>query len=83
MTIRTVRAVAAAMTLTLWIAAVDAAQDRPAPTGSDLDRAQAAFDAGRYTEALGLARRAANAAPTSARAQTVRAAMAECLREPH
>ena len=81
MTIRTVRAVAAAMTLTLWIAAVDAAQDRPAPTGSDLDRAQAAFDAGRYTEALGLARRAANAAPTSARAQTVRAARAEFMGE--
>ena len=80
MTIRTVRAIASAITLTLCIASVDAAQERPA-TGSDLDRVQAAFEAGRYTEALSLARRAANAAPTSMRAQTVRAGMAEFMGE--
>ena len=81
MTSRTVRAIALAITLTISIASPDAAQDRPAPAGSDLDRAQAAFEAGRYTEALGLARRAANAAPTSVRAQTVRAGMAEFMGE--
>jgi tetratricopeptide (TPR) repeat protein len=81
MTIRTVRIVATAIALALWIASADAAQDRPAPAGSDLDRAQAAFEGGRYTEALGLARRAANAAPTSVRAQTVRAGMAEFMGE--
>jgi len=81
MTSRTVRAIALAITLTVCIASTDAAQDRPAPAGSDLDRAQAAFEAGRYTEALGLARRAANAAPTSVRAQIVRAGMAEFMGE--
>ena len=81
MTIRTVRAIASAITLALCLASVDAAQERPAPTGSDLDRAQAAFEAGRHTEALSLARRAANAAPTSVRAQTVRAGIAEFLGE--
>jgi tetratricopeptide (TPR) repeat protein len=81
MTIRTIRAIASAITLTLCLASADAAQERPAPTGSDLDRAQAAFEAGRYTEALSLARRAANAAPTSVRAQTVRASMAEFMGE--
>ena len=80
MTIRTVRAIASAITLVLCIASVDAAQERPA-TGSDLDRVQAAFEAGRYTEALSLARRAANATPTSMRAQTVRAGMAEFMGE--
>ena len=80
MTIRTVRAIASAITLVLCIASVDAAQERPA-TGSDLDRVQAAFQAGRYTEALSLARRAANAAPTSMRAQTARAGMAEFMGE--
>ena len=81
MTIRSVRALAWTIVLALWIASADAAQDRPAPAGSDLDRAQAAFEAGRYTEALGLARRAANAAPTSVRAQTMRAGLAEFMGE--
>ena len=81
MTIRSVRALAWTIVLAHWIASADAAQDRPAPAGSDLDRAQAAFEAGRYTEALGLARRAANAAPTSVRAQTMRAGLAEFMGE--
>lgn len=81
MTIRRVRAAAVAITLTLCLASADAAPERPAPTGTDLDRAQAAFQAGRYTEALGLARRAANSAPTSVRAQTTRASMAEFMGE--
>jgi tetratricopeptide (TPR) repeat protein len=79
MTTRKRLAVVAAIALALASAAADAAQDRPAP--SDLDRAQAAFAAGRYTEALGLARQAASTAPTSARAQTVRASMAEFMGE--
>jgi tetratricopeptide (TPR) repeat protein len=81
MTTRTVRAAAVAITLTLCLASADAAPERPAPTGTDLDRAQAAFQAGRYPEALGLVRRAANAAPTSVRAQTTRASMAEFMGE--
>jgi tetratricopeptide (TPR) repeat protein len=81
MTLRTVRAIASATALTFCVVAADAAQERPASTGSDLDRAQAAFEAGRYGEALGLARRAANTAPTSVRAQTVRAGMAEFMGE--
>ncbi|PYN86632.1 MAG: hypothetical protein DMD87_19660 [Candidatus Rokuibacteriota bacterium] len=81
MTVRTVRAIASAVALTLCTASADAAPERPAPAGSDLDRAQVAFGAGRYTEALSLARRAANAAPTSVRAQTVRAGMAEFMGE--
>ena len=80
MSIRTVRAIAAAITLMLCVGA-NAAQDRPAPAVGDLDRAQAALEAGRYTEALTLARRAANAAPTSVRAQTVRAGLAEFMGE--
>jgi len=81
MTLRTVRVIASAIALTFCVVAADAAQERPASTGSDLDRAQAAFEAGRYGEALGLARRAANAAPTSVRAQMVRAGMAEFMGE--
>jgi tetratricopeptide (TPR) repeat protein len=81
MTIRKRYAVVAAIALTLVSASVDAAQDRPVPAASDLDRAQAAFAAGRYTEALGLARRAASTAPTSVRAQSVRAGMAEFMGE--
>jgi tetratricopeptide (TPR) repeat protein len=78
---RTMRAIAIAITLTVCLASADAAQERPPQTGTDLDRAQAAFEAGRYTEALGLARRAASAAPTSVRAQTARAGMAEFMGE--
>ena len=81
MTLRTSQTIASAIALIFCLAAADAAPERPASTGSDLDRAQAAFDAGHYEEALGLARRAANAAPTSVRAQTVRAGMAEFMGE--
>jgi len=81
MTIRTGRALASALALILGIALAHAAEDRPPSKGSDLDRAQAAFEGGRYAEALTLARRAANTAPASARAQTVRAGIAEFLGE--
>ena len=81
MTIRTVGAIASAIALTLCVASGFAAPERSAPAGSDLDRAQAAYESGRYAEALGLARRAANAAPTSARAQLVRAGVAEFMGE--
>src|SRR5882724_5096475 len=81
MTIGTVRAIALASALVLCIGSVSAAQERKAVAGSDLDRAQAAFQAGRYTEALALARRGADTAPTSVRALTVRAGMAEFLGE--
>jgi tetratricopeptide (TPR) repeat protein len=81
MTTHVARAIAGAIALTLCIASAYAAQDRPGPAASDLDRAQAAFDAGRHAEALSLARRTANAAPASARAQAVRASMAEFMGE--
>jgi tetratricopeptide (TPR) repeat protein len=78
MTIGSVKAMA--ITLVLCVASGAAAQERKAPA-SGLDRAQAAFQAGHYTEALALARRGADAAPTSARALTVRAGMAEFMGE--
>ncbi len=78
MTIGSVKAMA--ITLVLCVASGAAAQERKAPA-SDLDRAQAAFQAGHYTEALALARRGADAAPTSARALKVRAGMAEFMGE--
>src|SRR5438552_17276418 len=81
MTIGAVRAIALASALVLCVGSVSAAQERKAVAGSDLDRAQAAFQAGRYTEALALARRGADTAPTSVRALTVRAGMAELLGE--
>src|SRR2546425_782695 len=81
MTIGAVRAIALASGLVLCAGSVSAAQERKAVAGSDLDRAQAAFQAGRYTEALALARRGADTAPTSVRALTVRAGMAEFLGE--
>jgi tetratricopeptide (TPR) repeat protein len=84
MTIGTVRAIASAITLTFCIASAAAApagQERPAPAPRDLARAQAAFQAGHYTEALALARRGADGAPTSVRALTVRAGMAEFMGE--
>jgi tetratricopeptide (TPR) repeat protein len=80
-TMGTLRAIASAIMLALCVAAANAAQDRPAPAAGDLDRAQAALEAGRYTEALAVARRAANAAPTSVRAQAVRAGTAEFMGE--
>src|SRR2546425_65721 len=81
MTIGTVRAIALAIALMLCIASVAAALERKAAAGSDLDRAQVAFQAGRYAEALALARRGADAAPTSVRALTLRAGMAEVMGE--
>src|SRR5881296_1602447 len=81
MTIGTVRAIALASALVLCVGSVSAAQERKAVAGSDLDRAQAAFQADRYTEALALTRRGADTAPTSVRALTVRAGMAEFLDE--
>src|SRR2546425_11136223 len=72
-----------AIALTLPLAPAAAAQQRPAvaPPSGHLERAQAEFQAGRYTEALEEARRAADSAPTSVRALTARASMAEFLGE--
>ena len=81
MTIKLPKAIAAGIVLALCVATTEAAPERAAQPSSDLDRAQAAFGAGRYTEALGLARRAANSTPTSVRALTVRAGMAEFMGE--
>ena len=77
------RALGAAIALMLCTALGAAAQERPAPAApsSDLDRAQAAFQAGRHAEALASARRAADAEPTSVRALTARAGMAEFMGE--
>jgi len=77
------RALGSAIALMLCTALGAAAQERPAPAApsSDLDRAQAAFQAGRHAEALASARRAADAAPTSVRALTARAGMAEFMGE--
>jgi len=77
------RTVLSAIALTLCTALAGVAQERPAaaPPSGDLDRAQAAFQAGRYAEALAVARRAAGAAPTSVRALTARAGMAEFMGE--
>src|SRR5712692_10131922 len=83
MTTHAMRALASAIALTLCTALGAATQERPAPAApsSDLDRAQAAFQAGRHAEALASARRAADAAPTSVRALTARAGMAEFMGE--
>ena len=81
MTIGAVKISLLALTLALWIASAATAQDRKAAAAGDPDRAQAAFQAGRYTEALALARRGADAAPTSARALAVRAGVAEFMGE--
>src|SRR5947208_12655279 len=72
-----------AIALTLLLAPAAAAQQRPAvaPPSGHLERAQAEFQAGRYAEALEEARRAADSAPTSVRALTARASMAEFLGE--
>jgi tetratricopeptide (TPR) repeat protein len=81
MTTRTARALASAVVMALSIASAESAPERSTPPAGDLDRARTAFEAGRYTEALSLARRAADAAPTSARALTMRAGMAEFMGE--
>jgi Tfp pilus assembly protein PilF len=81
MTIRISRAIASAIVMTLCVAVAESAPERPAQPAGDLDRAQAAFEAGRYTEALSLTRRAANTVPTSIRALTGRAGMAEFMGE--
>lgn len=83
MTTQAMRALGSAIALMLCTALGAAAQERPAPAApsSDLDRAQAAFQAGRHAEALASARRAADAAPTSVRALTARAGMAEFMGE--
>src|SRR5437660_5113665 len=72
-----------AIALALRLAPAAAAQQRPAvaPPSGHLERAQAEFQAGRYAEALEEARRAADSAPTSVRALTARASMAEFLGE--
>src|SRR5437870_7335015 len=72
-----------AIALTLLLAPAAAAQQRPAaaPPSAHLERAQAELEAGRYAEALEEARRAADSAPTSVRALTARAAMAEFMGE--
>lgn len=76
------RALASSIVLALCTALAAPAQERPAPPPSgDLDRAQAAFQAGRHREALAAARRAADAAPTSVRALTARAGIAEFMGE--
>ena len=67
--------------LTLGVASVESAPERPAQRSSDLDRAQAAFEAGHSVEALSLVRRAADTAPTSVRALSARAGMAEFMGE--
>jgi tetratricopeptide (TPR) repeat protein len=69
--------------LTFWVALDAPAQEGRAQTtpASDLDRAYLAFKAGRNAEALAAARRAADASPTSVRALTSRAGMAEFMGE--
>jgi tetratricopeptide (TPR) repeat protein len=72
----------APLALGLVLVLVAATWARPAPTViSDLDRAQQAFAAGRYLEALAWARRAAEAAPSSLPALLGRAGMAEFMGE--
>jgi tetratricopeptide (TPR) repeat protein len=74
----------------VWVIALTlcAALDAPAqegrtqaPSASDLELAYLAFKAGRNAEALAAARRAADASPTSVRALTARARMAEFMGE--
>jgi tetratricopeptide (TPR) repeat protein len=77
------KALAAALVLTLCAALPAIAQEGRTPTApvSDVDRAVAAFRAGRHVEALAAARRAADASPTAARALTTRASIAEFMGE--
>jgi tetratricopeptide (TPR) repeat protein len=78
-----VKALAAALALTLCAALAAIAQESrtPAPPVSDVDRAVAAFKSGRYAEALAAARRAADGSPTAVRALTTRASIAEFMGE--
>src|SRR4029453_3374900 len=77
------KALAAALALTLCAALAATAEGGRTPTAhvSDVDRAVAAFRAGRHVEALAAARRAADASPTAARALTTRASIAEFMGE--
>ena len=84
MTRSSVKALVLVIALALCAALTAAAQEKRAavaPPTNELDRAQAAFKAGRYSEALVAARRAADASPTSVRALTARAGMAEFMGE--
>ena len=71
------------LVLALLLAAAPAIAARPAAVGGggELEKAQEAFDAGRYLEALARARRAADGAPTSLPAILGRAGMAEFMGE--
>jgi tetratricopeptide (TPR) repeat protein len=75
-----IRAAATLVTGLLLLAAAAIAADRPA-VGSELERAKAAFAAGRHVEALDAARRAAESAPASLPAVLLRASLAEFMGE--
>ena len=75
-----IRAGATLVTGLLLLAAAAIAADRPA-VGSELERAKAAFAAGRHVEALDAARRAAESAPASLPAVLLRASLAEFMGE--
>jgi Tfp pilus assembly protein PilF len=83
MTTSPMKILVAVIVLTLWAALDAPAQEGRVQTApeSDLDRAYLAFQAGRNAEALAAARRAADASPTSVRALTARAGMAEFMGE--
>ena len=72
---------AGATTLVLSLAAGAQDQAAPARPAGHLERARAAFSAGRHTEALEESRRAAEASPTSLEAVMARARMAEFMGE--
>src|SRR4029453_1831311 len=77
------KALAAALALTLCAALAATAQEGRTPTAhvSDVDRAVAASRARRPVGALAAARGAADASPTAARALTTRASIAEFMGE--
>lgn len=81
MTTTALKFLALVAVVTLGVVSAESAPERSAQRSSDPDRAQAAFEARHYTEALSLARRAADTAPTSVRALTARAEMAEFMGE--
>jgi tetratricopeptide (TPR) repeat protein len=83
MTTDALKPLAAALVLTVCAALAATAQEgrSPAAPVSDVDRAVAAFRAGRHAEALAAARRAADASPTAVRALTTRASIAEFMGE--
>src|SRR2546428_13984168 len=74
-----------AIALTLLLAPAAAAQQRPAvaPPSGHLERAQAEFQAGRYTGALEEARRAAGPGPTAVGTPSPPPGAAEGLRAVH